>query len=651
MTLTLDQTRAIQNLHEFFASDDNVFLLKGSAGSGKTTIVRHVIEEMANKNCQLMAPTGRAALILSQKTGRQASTIHRQIYTVEPLDESEKGEDDFKTYFALNDCNDSANTIYLIDESSMVSDKFSDNEAFIFGSGFLLSDLLEYCNLTHTHRKIVFIGDFAQLSPVGQNISPALDAQYLSEKYSVKVRECMMREVVRQMADSGIYQNASLIRDSIEAKHFNEFSLSSSADIYKTNIEEFLPQYYETTHNKIDIDTIVIAYSNRQAVEYNIAIRRKLFNTDSRIADGELLLVTRNNYQNQTELFNGTIVAVEAFSNVVETMEVELKSKKVSVDFRNVTIVGGGKYTIIDSFLTDVAGALPIDIQKAIYKNFKIRMWKEGIKPKTTEFKSRRKEDPYLNALQCKYGYAITCHKAQGGEWANVFIDMDRFGGKANENYFRWAYTAITRSNNKVWYMSAPNFNAINQFVVREISYNPNVRISYHRPANIDFRDWRRNNIAEICNSKGIRFVDIRNVQYQHRFSFSLENDLCEVSFWYNKDFYTGKIDVLKSTNTDFRDTCIEICKRSLLTDEIPFSTKFPFQNRLHEHISNIAREMEIRIVDITQRQWSDVYFLETDSSFCSIEFFYNSKHIYTYAQPISAKSVDDEFLKFINAL
>ena len=457
---------------EFSISDKMCFVLSGYAGTGKTTMMKSMVDYLrtdklghTSYKTVLMAPTGRAAVILSQKTGHVANTIHRTIYKIEE-GAQEVGE---KMKFMLRHNEDSEQTVYFVDESSMISDIPNDNDMFKFGSGCLLQDLLQYCG----NRKIVFVGDTAQLPPVGQKISPALDVDYLTQKYHRNVTSATLKEVVRQAADSGIYSNAMSIRISIENGIYNEFGIISSEDVCLSH--NLFEDYITETLSQVSKESIIVTYSNAKALEYNKKIRSTIFrHTTERLVAGDLLIISRNNYAYNHELFNGTIVSVAACvpDSQLEARKVRFFSrdkdcsgnsivKEVELVFRDVTLeLDNGvllKCKILDSFLTDDEGSPGIDISQALHVDFTIR--RPDLKKKTIEYYDAIKRDPYLNAVICKYGYAITCHKAQGGEWKNVFVDMAREQGKQNSDFFRWAYTEVTRSSSRLWIDNATKFN------------------------------------------------------------------------------------------------------------------------------------------------------------------------------------------------
>ena len=304
MSLTSSQQSAFTKFEEFINSDDLIFILKGSAGTGKTTLLKALVESLCVKGwkCVLMA-TGRASYILGEKTGHSAATIHRTIYQIE---EGLKEDGSGQLVFDLRPNDDSQNnTIYFVDEASMVSDQYSENDMFKFGSGYLLRDVLDYCG----SRKIVFVGDYAQLPPVGQTFSPAMSAEYLQETYHASCREAMLKEVVRQVEDSFVYKNATFVRDAIESNRYNEFAIKDGEDVKKS--ESLIEDYKSVIQGSIDQGAIVIAYTNKQVLDYNLAIRKYLFqSSQERLIPGDLLIVSQNNYHYSEELYNGTIVRV-----------------------------------------------------------------------------------------------------------------------------------------------------------------------------------------------------------------------------------------------------------------------------------------------------------------------------------------------------
>lgn len=656
MTLTPSQQSAFQQFEEFINSDDRIFILKGSAGTGKTTLLKAFVESLENKECKsvLMAPTGRAAFILGEKTEHEAATIHRTIYRIE---EGWEDDDSEQIVFGLRHNEDSLdNTIYFVDEASMVSDTYTESDMFKFGSGYLLKDILDYCGA----RKIVFVGDYAQLPPVGQTFSPAMSAEYLTDKYHASCQEVMLKEVIRQLEDSLIYKNATTIRDAIETNHFNEFKITDGEDVIKS--ESLIDDYKNLTKGSIDQNVIVIAYSNKQVLDYNIAIRKYLFpNSEERIRSGDLLLVSQNNYHFSEELFNGTIVRVLSCDpdTMLEKRTVRFNTSEkdaygetiiaeMELAFRNVVIETPAhnqiKCKILDNFVTDELASLNKIYHQALMVDFSQRIRHEGIVQGTDTYRSCLKTDDYLNAMICKYGYAITCHKAQGGEWKNVFVDMDKYGGKQNKDFFSWAYTALTRSNGQLWHFASPSFNAISNMVVMPITKTD--KIAYFLPAGETFIDYHFKNISSLCQTQGISCSENRDFLYQHILTFEKDGKQCVIKQWYNMSGYTPKRDVQSTTDKSFSDFVIGQIEKALISKELTFQPKTEFAKKLHEFVLSTAKELNIPIINIRQSQWKDIYYLKTTPYESMLTFNYNAKGMYSSVTPQSTGGNEDALLK-----
>lgn len=658
MTLTPSQQAVFEQFEDFVKSDEQVFIIKGSAGTGKTTMLKTLLESLKDQwHCVLMAPTGRAAFILGKKTDHPASTIHSQIYTIE---EGLKEDGSGKMVFSLraNDV-EFTKTIYFIDEASMVSNVNSENDIYKFGSGFLLNDLMEYCG----DKKIVFVGDYAQLPPVGQNISPALSNEYLKEHFNVSCKEAYLKEVVRQIADSSILTNATSIRNAIESETYNTFYINDGEDVIKS--ESILDDYYKFTSGVVNEDAVVIAFSNSQVLDYNLAIRKNFFpnNNEERVLPGELLLVSRNNYSYNEELFNGTIIkVVEASPNeMVERRKVRYKSsqkdekgdtiiKELELMFRNVRIETHSHKQldciILDNFLTEKNGNLSKDYHQALLTDFNNRM--QGKIRGEEERHLAKRTDKYLNALICRYGYAITCHKAQGGEWNNVFADMSTDWGVFNSRYFRWAYTAITRSNGKLWHHASPKFTAISN--LNKLSIQKTEHIPYYVPAGENFLDWHYKRINELCEMYGIKCSENRNINYQHLFDFEKGESKCRCQIWYKKDGYGTKRNIISTNDSEFSKQMIQLIEQSLIPEDLNYQPQTDFSQKLYEFVCDITSELNIPILNIRNEQWKDTYVLRTAPYESMIGFYYDSKGKYSTITSHSTGGIDDLVLKeFLN--
>ena len=665
MQLTGDQRTALESIETFLDGDGSVFMLKGYAGTGKTTLLHGICRYLASRQSdfRLMAPTGRAAMILSQKTGAQASTIHRGIYNMDKLLEKQDGTS-FKFFYGLKLNQESTRCVYLVDEASMVSDVFTDDEFFTFGSGKLLKDLMSYAFTGDTNRKIIFVGDDAQLPPVNMNFSPALGAEYLSEQYQVRSREATLSQVVRQGQESGILESATKIRNAIASNIFNAFEINyGKGDTHKISPEAFLERYAEVARQGGVQQTVVITHSNRQALEYNQQIRQRRYGDKyAQVQKEDWLIITRNNYNGSVELFNGMFARVLEVGDIShqanprfiieggKTIERKLVFRDVQVE---VSGINGSKHqlqtTLLDDFLNAEEGRLhPFD-QRALYIEFKERMRNRDIKPGTEAFREALKNDKYFNALQAKYGYAITCHKSQGGEWENAFVDFKVYIGKLSKGFFRWAYTAITRSSQQLLCIDAPQYNALNQFEVRDIERISKVMAGAVYAPKMEnepsyFIQHRRSRLEKLCDAQNVS-IEIKEYNNQLEICLRQNENSGLVRLWFKVDGFS-KTTWHSFTDEGFKDLIEAILVDSLLPEEIPFEPKFDFQKGLHQYFLDILNEENIPLTNIVQNQWNDQYFLHTGATCAMVEFIFNGNQIYTYAKPRSTSGADDAKLQ-----
>ncbi|MGM9845792.1 MAG: ATP-dependent RecD-like DNA helicase [Muribaculaceae bacterium] len=681
--LTSSQQAAIEAFKSFLKGDEQVFMLKGAAGTGKTTIVAEFVRmlDQEKREYYLMAPTGRAAYILGSKVGRKACTIHKGIYGLSELKSTSRNKDDeddggLHLRFGLKNNKDTSGAVYIVDESSMVSDSYSENEAFLFGSGLLLTDLFEFAR----GRKIVFVGDYAQLPPVGMNFSPALDKEYIENKFSCNVREVILRQVMRQSDGSVMLTNAMRIRDSIENKSFVEFRLDSGVDTAAEDVDLLKP-YFEISPARPGVRSAVIAYSNKQALDYNLAIRRHYYGEKvPHLRDGELLMVCRNNYSYGYELFNGNIVQVEACQpdNEVESRNVrvklckdriesvELRFRKASIRFSSNGEPISLNVMLLDNFLDDSSGSVGGLLARALIVDFNNRL-PNAIKSRLSEIRRCMRpnskltieqqelcdtyvkllsNDPYYNAVICKYGYAMTCHKAQGGEWDNVFVDMCRFGGTANEDYFRWAYTALTRASKKVWHFRSPDFNYISNIVVEEIALSSKIKVSSYAD-NADFCEARFKRIKDLARAVGLLVEEDRSKAYQHIITFiDDKSNKASYQMWHHAKGYSGKDILVSSTADELSSLCSQLVDASYAPVNVPFTAPDrPFAEKLVSFVRSQLDECGIQLLDITKEDYRDVFHLKTDG-IAQVKFSYTSKGNYTYMQLLSSIGPNDHKLQ-----
>ena len=437
----------------FFDDDENyrpVFLLKGYAGTGKTTIVSTLIKVLPKTGYKsvLMAPTGRAAKVLASYTGKVAQTIHKKIY--KQVADAYTGDLQF-----VRQKNYSDFTVFIVDEASMISD---DRD---FGSKGLLNDLIDFV-FENEGNKLILIGDEAQLPPVGVSVSPALDADYITNRYFTQVTEQRLTEVTRQEAHSGILSNATALRNTLNNNEFKvNFRTKGFKDFYKMGgdkIEDGLRYAY----NKYGPENvIIITRSNKNAVQYNQFIRNTINFAESEIESGDKLMVVRNNYTLLEEdskagfIANGDFVEVKRLRNEEEMHG--LRYVNVTLQLVDFPEEPEFETRIILNTLTSNSPTLSQEENKAMYESvLQDYFWMKNKKDRSEAIR----KDKYLNALQVKFAYALTCHKSQGGQWSAVFVDHGYLpDNQIDKDFIRWLYTAITRATKEVFLVNfAPQF-------------------------------------------------------------------------------------------------------------------------------------------------------------------------------------------------
>jgi exodeoxyribonuclease-5 len=452
---TSGQRTLFIKLSEFILNknSDQIFVLKGYAGTGKTTIVRSLVKSMpaVNGKTVLLAPTGRAAKVLSNYTGKQALTIHKKIYSRKP--ESSEG-----LAFTLQQ-NLHTDTIFIVDESSMISNSGGLNNSGMFGGGSLLDDLISYV-FNGNNCKLLFIGDTAQLPPVGLDVSPALDIDFLKASYSFQLDWFELTEVVRQAGDSGILTNATEIRNQIKNKTGNKphFLLEGFKDVIRLGGDE-LEDALNSAYSKYGAEeSMVICRSNKRANIFNQQIRARIRWQENELSAGDLMMVVKNNYFWLPEeskagfIANGDIIQLTSIGRIQEIHGFRFADVRMRmIDYPDEPELE--TRLLLDTIMSD-APALSQEENKRLYESVSADYG--DIADKRLRLK-KVKEDGFFNALQVKFAYAITCHKAQGGQWPCVFVEQGYLTDEMiNTEYLRWLYTAVSRASEKLYLV---NFN------------------------------------------------------------------------------------------------------------------------------------------------------------------------------------------------
>lgn len=444
---TFKQSKLLGMLSEFVYSNDNndVFLLKGYAGTGKTTVISTLVNSLlkTNKKSVLLAPTGRAAKVLSGYSKKKAFTIHKKIYF--PKNKSGGG-----VSFQMK-ANKHSNTFFIVDEASMISDQ--SQSVKLFQNSSLLCDLITYVE-SGKNCKLILVGDTAQLPPVKQPISPALDRDTLSFRYGKSVIEIELDEVVRQKEESGILANATELRILLNNQVFDfQFSTSYPDVIKLEDGYEIQDAIITAYNNKESIeDTAIIVRSNKRANQYNEQIRYRVLDGENSISAGDYLMVVKNNYFWVKEssvagfIANGDICQVERIATIKELYG--FKFAEVTIRMIDYPSMKPFETVLLLDTLTSDSPALSYDESNKLYEAVKEDYADE--KSKYKQFLAIKK-NKYFNALQVKFAYAITCHKSQGGQWNTVFIEKPYLPEGQNIEYLRWLYTAVTRAKEKLY--------------------------------------------------------------------------------------------------------------------------------------------------------------------------------------------------------
>lgn len=459
---TQEQAHALEVFAEFLTDRDPhaVMILRGSAGTGKTTLSGAIVRTLKEirQKVMLLAPTGRAAKVFSLNSGSPAYTIHRRIYR-------EKSFSGVEGQFNLND-NLYTDTLFMVDEASMIANMGLGGMSF--GSGCLLDDLVHFVYQGRNDR-LLLIGDKAQLPPVGEEESPALHAAML-EGYGLKVYECDLNEVLRQSEESGILYNATMIRQMIthdDITQLPKIHFAGYSDIKPMPGAELIEALADSYHHVGLDDTIVVTRSNKRANIFNQGIRNMVLDREEELSQGDILMIVKNNYywmeeerKSNNKLQSNEIPAFLANGDRAKVLKVRRRIDLYGFRFATLLLQfpDYGNYeleaTVLLDTLTSEAPALTHEQQEQLFHQ--IEEDYQGIPLKADRMKAIR-QDQFFNALQVKFAYAVTCHKAQGGQWAHVYVDQGYMtDDMLNPDYIHWLYTAFTRATEMLFLVNWP---------------------------------------------------------------------------------------------------------------------------------------------------------------------------------------------------
>lgn len=647
----------------FLNSDASVFILRGYAGTGKTTMVK-VIADYIKQSRQLamMAPTGRAARVLATKTGHKAVTIHKAIYAkahIEPKKVKDIAESEYKFVFPINESENGGNIVAIVDEASMVCSRKIEHKLFIFGTDNLMEDLLTFVR-PNFGGKVIFVGDPAQLPPVGESVSNALRAEYFKEK-GLKVVEAELTEVLRQKGDSVILKNAMMIRDLLQKDKRNQLVFEEQKDdVEMVPSEQFLDKYLKYRKESGRHDSVIICYSNKSANRYNRDIRKSLYGGDVPLRENDILLITQNNYR--LNRMNGEFVpvlSVGARTQQSAPVYAQIGGKRqrivITLNFIQVTVPDGDGNPmlcmLLEDSLTSDKATISIDENRALYINFCMRH--PSLKQGTQVFADALLNDEYYNAIRAKYGYAVTGHKCQGGEWGKVFVDYtDRTG--LDDDSLRWAYTATTRAQKTLYVSNLPHITPFSKFRIESIqkckSIDPECRILNEVPPT-PFHDKNVDNGIRAkyhCIVKNLKYTPYKIVSVQSRPYLEIYNiQTPDGVDRYDLYYKTGIIfQPAKASSTNKHTQQIEM----MLNDERGMPYKYDYtpsddsHSKLFDLIRSACDSLSVQITNVVEHaeDFCTIYYMRTSGTFSYIKVYINSDGFITYAKPMSLKGNED---------
>ncbi|NDR55359.1 ATP-dependent DNA helicase [Aliiruegeria sabulilitoris] len=688
--LTADQLRCISALDGFLADDtQRVFLLKGYAGTGKTFLAGGLTEFLLaqGRMFSLAAPTGRAAKVIAKKTGQSARTIHSLIYDYSDMTERTEDDDDgsatFKMIAKVRNNEDPIDAVAIIDEASLVSNVYSESEFFRSGSGHLLQDLIAHMGSTHSGnaRKIIFIGDPAQLPPVGMSTSPALDADYLRETFGLDATGYELTEIVRQKAESAVIRNVMPLREGVVSSRFSSLTFTYDDDVIRLSKDSVTPLYMKIREGRGPQAPIIVTHSNAEAASFNRAIRTVLFPGMATVAAGDSVIVAANGFCGPHYVANGEILRIDAIESAIERRSVQLLQKvgssdisepiNVALNFRDVMVALSQpegddlilKTKILDDFLHGDDASLGSAQQRALYVDFLKRHQHIDRRKQRDEFQLALRSDPYFNALRLRFGYAVTCHKAQGGEWSHVIVSCATRQNPRSSDYFRWLYTAMTRTSGKLYLIDPPEIRLQQAGVGWSTPASAEAGSSSGEPGlprsdgslpetngsqssavspQAMFRSWLQAEIRNRLDGTGVEIEDIALHQYREAYFFKRDAEAARVDIGYKGNWTVSGVTCPKPDG--FAEDIM--ARLAALAGQKPGAVgssaasesapERPFLKDFHDRLVAALTQKGAVVVSLKEQAWSQRYVLARGSESVTVDIFYNGKNQLTKFMPVN---------------
>lgn len=664
MKYTIQQTEAMRLIKNFIDSQTSqIFILRGYAGTGKTTLISSIVDVLLDKNLgiQIMAPTGKVTKVLRSKLSRKEvtpTTIHKGIYQFKELVIEEK-EDMFEYIYPLRD-NESTDYC-IIDEASMISSIHSNQELFKFGSGFLLQDLLEYARIK-SGGKIIFVGDPMQLPPVTDNESCALSDDYF-QKLGFSVLSYQLTEIVRQDKTSCVLTNAEKLRSliSVAKENRNELTFDKKDDEFMDVSKYDVCKCYCADHT----ESAIICFTNQQAAEYNKAIREIKFPSHPHVCIGDKLMVVSNNYYKGHEFYNGDIITVTNVTSHTITQAAPVWIEKggaktrenIHLDFRKIQFKDESGNTleeyIIETLLENSLPGLTVNQIKALYINLMMRLGsineqlKAQGKQKQTPGDAVR-DDEFYNALQVKYGYASTCHKAQGSEWEHVYVDFTKRTG-LDDNSLRWKYAAITRASKTLFCIGLPDINPImsltispitkcSKFSEQAISLGIIPTCPFYGDGDSAVLRAKYWSIERNLRGSDYSILNITHLPFRERYEVKAPQGIIHLDCIYNK---AGIFTAYTCSESD--DVLLNLFKNEdNITYKIDYHSAHDSLNVLFQRMVSLCDELGITLTNVCEANYKASYYMKASGIYASLTFNFNSKGFINYATPLSDMGAAD---------
>lgn len=695
--LTKSQDEAMKHIEAFLSSDfEKVFILKGAAGTGKTYLINKIIDLINQKeysDYSVLAPTGKACVNIKNKFSRlDVRTVHSLIYKRLPNEDksdetSQKNEESiYEIVFGIKDNEDSKNALYIVDEASLLTDSELKNEFFKFGSDRLLTDFFQFCNLNDSNRKVILIGDDKQINR-GKNEQTALTDVYISQHYSLQVLSFELKEVVRQTEGNPIITEALQIRNGIAHQAYNKFNIQADGKhIFRLDRTELAAKYLACLKSDRPEDTIIIKYSNSQVKEVNDWVRKGLMKRGDSISEGDLIMFYRNYYfKDDIAIQNGEV------GTVVKVFEPEIipGNKAADLVFRRLIIDlptrKEKEITIFESFLETEATSLTKEQRIGLIILFSTEYKKRtGKYPSPKVCESNEKyyrelmNDKYFNSAWVKYAYAITCHKAQGSEWKNVFADFEWKNQVNNfkDQFFRWGYTAITRAKDNFYSLNAPCIKPASRvtwndagvafdesFKIDEFYYDAFIIASeqveneyskFKIPADKPFLKSLFTFLHSLLRSKGYRINSFKINNYQLRIGVSLKQSSTELQMYFNSKGVFKNPTIIDSTlhgKKLGKDVLREIDTASY--GDFSNALKFEFLREFYAELKSECDKRNIMIINVFQETNCFKSTFKKDEGIALVSFYFEKEGFITTVYPtkFNNKELLEEIKGIVNQL